>query len=304
MLERIGKALRSPAKDTIISTVAEGEDKVGTGFAFGWQEALDRAGAAVGPMLFTVVFMITGREGLLEYATGYLLLGIPFVLLMITVALVYKKVSNAQIMETRLKAIEVSKEPEKLPKVFWIYCAFTFFSLIGFVTFTPIGFFLAQTEVLSGRQIPALYSVAMATNAVLAVFIGMAYDKLKKITQNKHSGLLMLVFVPFISAVFPFLFLSGYRSLIIIGFVVYGIILATHSTIMRASIADVVSLRKRGTGYGIFNTAFGLALMIGSIIFGYLISNENGIANVQIFTICTQVVAFGIFILMRRQIQN
>jgi len=303
MMERIGKALRSPAKDTIISTVAEGEDKVGTGFAFGWQEALDRAGAAVGPLLFTVVFMITGRSGLAEYATGYMLLGVPFILLLITVFLAFRKVKNAQIMETRLKAVEASGETEKLPAVFWTYCIFTFFSLIGFVTFTPIGFYLAYTGVMTGAQIPLLYSVAMATNAILAVFIGILYDRIKKKTGNKHSGLLMLIFVPFASAVFPFLLLSGSVMLIIAGFLLYGIILATHSTIMRASIADVVSLRKRGTGYGIFNTAFGLALMIGSIIFGYLIMNFE-VLHVQIFTICTQALAFIVFIVMRRQIKN
>ena len=303
MMERIGKALRSPAKDTIISTVAEGEDKVGTGFAFGWQEALDKAGAAVGPLLFTLVFMLTGSDGLAEYATGYMLLGIPFVLLLLTVCIVYGKVKKAKIMETRLKEIEKSDEPEKLPKVFWSYCAFTFFSLIGFVTFTPIGFYLAYTEVLTGAQIPMLYSVAMATNAILAVFIGLIYDKIKKKTGNKHSGLLMLVFVPFVSAIFPFLFLSGSVTLIVIGFLVYGIILATHSTIMRASIADVVSLRKRGTGYGLFNTAFGLALMVGSIIFGWLIMNHE-IIHIQIFTICTQIVALIVFVIMRRQIKK
>jgi len=303
MMERIGKALRSPAKDTIISTVAEGEDKVGTGFAFGWQEALDRAGAAVGPLLFTVVFMITGREGLAEYATGYMLLGIPFVLLLITICLVYGKVKKAQIMETRLKEVKIKDEPEKLPAVFWTYCAFTFFSLIGFVTFTPIGFYLAETGVMTGVQIPLMYTVAMATNAVLAVFIGIIYDRIKKKTGNKHSGLLMLVFVPFVSAVFPFLFLSGSVTLIIAGFLVYGIILATHSTIMRASIADVVSLRKRGTGYGIFNTAFGLALMIGSIIFGYLITSFE-IAHIQGFTIITQAIALVVYIIMRRQIKS
>jgi len=303
MMERIGKALRSPAKDTIVSTVAEGEDKIGTGFAFGWQEALDRAGAAVGPLLFTLVFMITGREGLAEYATGYMLLGIPFILLLLTVLVTYGKVKKEQIMETRLKKIEASGESEKLPAVFWTYCIFTFFSLIGFVTFTPIGFYLAKTGLLTGVQIPLLYSVAMATNAVLAVFIGIVYDKIKKKTGNKHSGLLMLVFVPFVSAVFPFLFLSGSVALIIIGFLVYGIILATHSTIMRASIADVVSLRKRGTGYGIFNTAFGLALMAGSIIFGYLITNFE-VIHVQGFTICTQLIALIVFIFMRRQIKK
>jgi len=303
MMERIGKALRSPAKDTIVSTVAEGEDKIGTGFAFGWQEALDRAGAAVGPLLFTLVFMITGREGLAEYATGYMLLGIPFIFLILTVCLTYGKVNKAQIMETRLKAVEISGEPEKLPAVFWTYCAFTFLSLIGFVTFTPIGFYLAKSGAFTGAQIPLLYSVAMATNAILAVFIGIIYDRIKKKTGNKHSGLLMLVFVPFISALFPFFFLSGSVAPIIVGFLIYGIILATHSTIMRASIADVVSLRKRGTGYGIFNTSFGLALMIGSIIFGYLITNFE-IIHVQGFTIITQAAALIVFFFMRHQIKK
>ncbi|MDR2590186.1 MAG: MFS transporter, partial [Oscillospiraceae bacterium] len=320
MMERIGKALRSPAKDTIISTVAEGEDKIGTGFAFGWQEALDRAGAALGPLIFTLVFMITGRDGLAEYATGYMLLGIPFVLLLITVFIVYTKTKKTGVMEERLKAEDAvteatdkgtinnhQKNPvnplskEKLPVVFWIYCTFTFFSLIGFVTFVPIGFYLAYTEVFTGAQIPMLYTLAMATNAILAVGIGVLYDKIKKKTGNKHSGLLMLGFVPFASALFPFLLLSGSVTLIIVAFLVYGIILATHSTIMRASIADVVSLRKRGTGYGIFNTAFGIALLTGSLIFGFLISNFE-IIHVQLFTVSTQAIAFFIFIIMRYKV--
>ncbi|MDR2599413.1 MAG: MFS transporter, partial [Oscillospiraceae bacterium] len=329
MMERIGKALRSPAKDTIISTVAEGEDKIGTGFAFGWQEALDRAGAALGPLIFTLVFMITGRDGLAEYATGYILLGIPFVLLLITVFIVYTKTKKTGVMEERLKAEDAAalaiettgtaeateKEAinsnqknqvnlpskEKLPVVFWIYCTFTFFSLIGFVTFVPIGFYLAYTEVFTGAQIPMLYTLAMATNAILAVGIGVLYDKIKKKTGNKHSGLLMLGFVPFASALFPFLLLSGSVTLIIVAFLVYGIILATHSTIMRASIADVVSLRKRGTGYGIFNTAFGIALLTGSLIFGFLISNFE-IIHVQLFTVGTQAIAFFVFIIMRYKV--
>ena len=42
-MERIGKALRNPAKDTVLSSVAE--NQVGVGFAFGLQEALDQIGA-------------------------------------------------------------------------------------------------------------------------------------------------------------------------------------------------------------------------------------------------------------------
>ena len=54
LMERIGKSLRNPAKDTILSGVAE--NQVGTGFAFGLQEALDQVGPLTGPLIFTFFF--------------------------------------------------------------------------------------------------------------------------------------------------------------------------------------------------------------------------------------------------------
>ncbi|NMR96570.1 MFS transporter, partial [Vibrio parahaemolyticus] len=51
LMERIGKAIRNPSKDTIVSAVAQ--NQVGVGFAFGLQEALDQIGALVGPLIFT-----------------------------------------------------------------------------------------------------------------------------------------------------------------------------------------------------------------------------------------------------------
>src|SRR5512137_2072013 len=52
--ERLGKALRSPAKDTILSQAAK---QVGTGWGFGLNEAMDQIGAIAGPLLFTFIFI-------------------------------------------------------------------------------------------------------------------------------------------------------------------------------------------------------------------------------------------------------
>jgi len=60
LMERIGKALRSPAKDTILSEIAGSQ--VGIGFAFGLQEALDQIGAFMGPLIFTAIFFFTGKN--------------------------------------------------------------------------------------------------------------------------------------------------------------------------------------------------------------------------------------------------
>ena len=78
LMERIGKSLRSPAKDTIVSGVAE--NQVGIGFAFGLQEALDQIGAFLGPLIFTLVFYLAGKDGISVYQLGYKVLVIPFIL--------------------------------------------------------------------------------------------------------------------------------------------------------------------------------------------------------------------------------
>ncbi|HPX73360.1 MAG TPA: MFS transporter, partial [Methanoregulaceae archaeon] len=51
LIERLGKGIRSPAKDTILSHAAH---QVGRGWGFGIHEALDQVGAIIGPLVFAV----------------------------------------------------------------------------------------------------------------------------------------------------------------------------------------------------------------------------------------------------------
>lgn len=96
LMERIGKALRNPAKDTVLSAVAE--NQVGIGFAFGLQEALDQLGAFLGPLVFTAVFYFAGKSGISEYQQGYKLLVAPFVLLMLFLFFSYKKIKASNLL--------------------------------------------------------------------------------------------------------------------------------------------------------------------------------------------------------------
>lgn len=57
VLERAGKALRSPATDTIVSQASA---QVGVGFGFGLREAMDQIGAILGPLIFALFFMFLG----------------------------------------------------------------------------------------------------------------------------------------------------------------------------------------------------------------------------------------------------
>ncbi len=264
LLERIGKSLRSPAKDTIVSGVAE--NQVGIGFAFGLQEALDQIGAFLGPLIFTLVFYLAGKDGISVYQLGYKVLVIPFILLMFFVTFAYRKIEREHLVPS-LDAKEFQNE--KLGPTFWAYTAFTFFCTLGFVNFSTVGFHLKANNLMSDGDITLLYAIAMIVDALTALIVGRAYDSQKKKTGRKTGGLLVLALIPFITFLLPFLTLSYSTTLIIAGMVIFGIVMGTHETIMRSAIADIAPFHKRGTSYGVFNTGYGLALLGGSSLMGW-----------------------------------
>lgn len=273
LMERIGKSLRNPAKDTILSGVAE--NQVGTGFAFGLQEALDQIGAFSGPLIFAFVFYITGKNGITQYQSGYKLLIIPYVVLMLFVFFAYIKIKRNNLIPA-LKTREYRSE--RLKPIFWIYLGFTFFTTIGFVNFALIGFHLKSNGLISDGNITLLYAGAMAIDALTAIIIGKTYDKMKVKSGNKTGGLIVLLSIPFITVLLPFLTLTNSIVLIIAGMTIFGIVMGAHETIMRSAIADITPFYKRGTSFGVFNAGYGLALLAGAALMGWLYDkNMNGI---------------------------
>ncbi|SCL92466.1 MFS transporter [Sporanaerobacter sp. PP17-6a] len=298
LMERIGKALRNPAKDTVLSCVAE--NQVGVGFAFGLQEALDQIGAFAGPLIFTAVFYFTGKNGIAQYQIGYKWLFIAVIFLMLFLTYAYRRVKRDELIPAVAKR---EFQTEKLKPIFWIYTAFTFFCTLGFVNFSVIGYHLKDKGLMSDGNITLLYSVAMIVDAVTALFIGKAYDRIKAKTGKKTGGLLVLAAIPFITLLLPFLTLSGSIPLIIAGMMIFGIIMGTHETVMRSAIADITPFHKRGTSYGVFNTAYGLALFGGSALMGWVYDlNQTGI--IIAFTGVSEVIAVLFYFMMNRMVKT
>lgn len=297
LIERIGKALRSPAKDTILSQIAE--NKVGTGFIFGLQEALDQIGAFIGPLIFSCVFLLRQQEDIESYQMGYRILIFAFILVMISVFIAYKKISKYDLA----KEETITRESDRLTSIFWKYCLFTFFTTLGFVAYSIIGYHLKEKNIVSDASITALYSGAMIVDAIIAIIIGKLYDTLKNKTNNKQKGLLLLVFIPIFSIFIPILTLSENVVFIVIGFIIYGVILGGHETIMKSAIADLTIFKKRGTAYGIFNSIYGLAFFVGSSLIGILY-DKFSVNIIILFTLITEIISIFLFINMKNRIAN
>ncbi|MBI4706505.1 MAG: MFS transporter [Candidatus Omnitrophica bacterium] len=295
VLERVGKAIRNPARDTILS---QASSQVGTGFGFGLHEAMDQIGAVTGPLIFYFLFVISGKNtGIADYKKGYAFLWIPFLLVILCLFVAFRKVPHPEVLEIEKK----NKIPDKLSKLFWLYTFFSFAATAGFCSFILAAFHFKSTGVLSDAQIPLFYAIAMGVDAVAALLIGKFYDVLKNKSNNQNAGLNLLVVIPLISILIPIFVFSKSINFIIIGVICWGIVMGIQETIMRSAIADITSLNKRGTGYGIFNTAYGLAVFLGSFLLGFLY--DRSVAFIILAVILIESAALVVFFLMRKEAQ-
>lgn len=289
ILERIGKGIRTPARDTIASFAAK---KIGTGFGFGLAEFLDQIGALIGPLIFTFVFfgIISNQNILSIYQRGYSFFWIPFLLLMIVLFYTYFKFKKFEELE---KKIETKKEEKGFPINFQLYVLFVFLTTFGFLNFPLIGFHLKNFNILSDAKIPFLYTLAMAIDAVIALLVGKLYDRLRM------KNLYFLLLIPIFSAALPFLIFSNKLFLIFIGIFLFGFVLGVQETILKAVVADITPIEKRASAYGMFNFSFGLAFFTGSTLAGSLY--EYSILSLTITLLSIELFSILVFYLMRRK---
>jgi len=257
ILERIGKAIRTPARDAILSHATA---QVGRGFGFGLHEALDQIGAILGPLAISAMLFLTH-----SYRLGFSLLFIPALLALFFLMVAQRKCPTPVIFEARTK--EGKKEMGKLPALFWIYVLFSFFSILGFVNFQLISYHFEVQSIIPTVQIPILYAIAMGVDAMVALIIGKLYDRI---------GLSCLFAIPLLTVLLPFFAFSHTYSIVLFSIILWGAIMGIHETIMRAAIADLTPLPRRATAYGIFNMIYGLAWLMGSSLIGLLYSISLG----------------------------
>jgi len=92
--ERLGKAVRTPARDAMLSHVTQ---QIGRGWKFGLHEALDQVGAVLGPLIVTAVLHTQG-----SYQEGFAVLLIPAVLTISILLVARMRYPDPRELETKV----------------------------------------------------------------------------------------------------------------------------------------------------------------------------------------------------------
>jgi len=249
ILERLGKAIRAPARDAMLSHATH---QVGHGWGFGLHEALDQIGAVLGPLVIAGVLYLKA-----PYSTGFAILLVPALLaltVLIVARLLYPDPSRLEVPTPHL-AISGFRP------AFWWYLAAVALIAAGYADFPLIAYHFQQGAAMRCDCIAALYAVAMAVDAVSALLCGRWFDR---------TGLSVLAIAAGLSALFaPLVFLGG-TWLALLGVVLWGIGMGAQESVMRAALAQLVPPDRRGVGYGALNTGYGVLWFLGSALMGLL----------------------------------
>jgi len=279
LLERVGKAIRNPAKNTLASFAAS---EVGEGKGFALQEAMDQIGAFLGPMMLFIVLTVKGKEEKLSaYALGFLILGIPALITLGLILFARKKYPRPHEFER-----ETPRASGKgLKSAYWFYLIGISFLAAGFADFPLMAYHFAKTRLLDENLVPVLYAIAMGIDAASALVFGRMYDR---------RGMTAIMISSAVSALFaPFAFLGGSPALAIIGVALWGVGMGAQESILKAAVTTIVPKDKRGTGFGIFNTGFGASWLLGSWLMGILY--DRSIPALVIFSAAAQLASLPFF---------
>ncbi|MEG2454868.1 MAG: MFS transporter, partial [Oscillospiraceae bacterium] len=285
IIERAGKAIKKPAKDTLLSFAAS---QAGAGKSFAIQEFLDQIGAFLGPViLFLVLFFRRGGDTYSTYSFCFAILGIPA---LVTIALLFfakRKYPNPENFEP-----EPAKEEHfRMKPSFVLYIVAISLFAMGFLDFPLITMHVARTGLLSEDVLPLLYAGAMVVDAFSALLFGWLYDRF---------GIRILMLSTALSAFFA-VFIFGFhdRWSLFLGIALWGIGMGAQESILKAAISSIMPKQSRSTGFGIFETAFGIFWFLGSWFTGVLY--DLSLPAMIAASVLPQLLSIPIFYLVSRR---
>jgi MFS family permease len=277
--ERVGKAIRSPARSTLLSHAAR---RAGEGKSFGLEEALDQIGAVSGPLLTAAAIALrSGRPPLAQYRLAFLVLVLPAVVTLVLVLAARRAFPTPEDLEP-----PGPTEHVRLGSGFWLLVAASALVGLGFADWALVAFHAGRSGLVSLGLLPLLYAGAMGVDALAALAFGHAFDR-------RGPGVLALSCVVGAGAA-PLVFLGGSVGALLAGAALWAVAMGAQESVYKAAVARLVSPSQRGRAFGLFFAVFGVAWFVGSAALGWLY--EHARVAMVAFAVIPQLAAAAVFL--------
>jgi len=267
-VERVGKAVRSATKDSLISTYSDGK----SGKTFGFHKTMDIAGELMGSFIVFMLLFYLG-EGEALFRDIFALTLIPGLIAVIIVVFFVHDTPY----KSKQKQFDLKKDYGLLPLLF-VYFGFIFFMFND-------SFFLikAKETGIATVYIPLLVVLLNLTQTVLSYSLGVKIDEI----GSKKILTLSFVFGLFATV-------SLYYDLVMMGFVFLGVFIVGSLNALRAYISD--HAHNKGTVYGILYGGVAIFAALGALVTG-LIWKHFDAQSAILFSLMGMSVVFTVYLI-------
>lgn len=260
IFDRAGKGVRTSPRDALIADSVSAEDR---GRAFGYNRALDPAGAVIGSLIGAWLLYSWGAPAISrisfdEWRTLILIATIPGAIAALIVFIVIKEAKRER------------KDPPPFSHILHVGRDPRFRRLTLVVVFFTLGlssdaFLLlrAQSLGISLAQIFLIVALFNLVTTLSAYPAGILSDKLSR------RALIRAGWIAYAIIYFGFAFASEQWHIWVL-YIVYGIYYGLTEGVEKAFVADLVLPEERGAAYGIYNGAVGIAALPASLVAGLL----------------------------------
>ncbi len=253
LLDRVGKGVRGAPRDALVADIAPPQLR---GAAFGLRQSLDTVGAFLGPLLAVGLMLLWAND----FRKVFWVAVIPGLL---AVVLLLFGVREPERHQTGKRTNPVRRDNLKRlgAPYWWVVGIGAVFTLARFSEA-----FLVLRAQQGGIPIALVPLVMVAMNLIYAVS---AYPFGKLSDRMSHSKLLALGLGVLVAADLV-LAINDHWAIVLIGVALWGLHMGITQGLLATMVADTAPADLRGTAYGVFNLASGIAMLISSVLAGLL----------------------------------
>ncbi|WP_022980131.1 MFS transporter [Ideonella sp. B508-1] len=253
LVDRVGKGIRGAPRDALVADLTPSEVR---GAAFGLRQSLDTVGAFLGPLLATA-FMLLWAD---DFRAVFWVAVVPGVISVLVLALGVREPERHS-GERRVNPIRRETLRQLGSGYWWVVALGSVFTLARFSE----AFLVLRAQQL-GVSMALVPLVMVAMNVVYAASaypFGWLADRVSH-TRLLGGGLAVLL------ASDGLLAQAAGLPALLAGVALWGIHMGMTQGLLAAMVADTAPAPLRGTAYGVFNLASGLAMLVASVVAGGL----------------------------------
>lgn len=253
-VDRIGKGIRGAPRDALVADLSPPEVR---GASFGLRQSLDTVGAFIGPLAAIVLMELTANN----FPAVFWVAVIPAFLSFGLIWFAVKEPARKRSSEKTAPRLRL-RDAAGLPAAFWAVVALS--AVLTLARFSEAFLILrAQNTGMPIALVPVILVVMNVVYAFTAYPAGVLSDRLGR------NGLVVIGVISLIAADLVLAFADNI-PVVLAGVAFWGLHMGLTQGLLAALVADTAPAKLRGTAFGLFNLASGLAALAASVIAGAL----------------------------------